>query len=220
MHTHSLSTLCALNLAAGLLVGCGGSTTPSGSEGVGGSAGAAAGGGSSAGTTNGGAIGASGAANGGAIGASGAASGGAIGASGAASGGAPHGGSSGAASGGAPHGGSSGAASGGAPHGGASGAANGGAQSGGAGQSTPCSVDTDCVDCAYPTAPAQASDCYCANCALTPLLKPACASNQAAWQAECRPLPRACPAIACLSPAPPVCKNGVCSAVPRTLPEY
>ena len=46
-----------------------------------------------------------------------------------------------------------------------------------AGAGTQCSADTDCTACAYPTAPKQASDCYCASCAATPLSKAACSAR-------------------------------------------
>ena len=112
---------------------------------------------------------------------------------------------------------SAGSGSSGAPSGGAS---NGGASSGGTAAATYCMASTDCVDCAYPTAPQTSADCYCAVCAITPLSKTACTSNQAAWQAVCSGTPRACPAIACVPPAAPVCTNNVCTAGASTLPGY
>jgi hypothetical protein len=92
------------------------------------------------------------------------------------------------------------------------GKSSGGMSNGGAGADTACKVDTDCVACAYPTAPEEPTDCYCASCAGTPLAKTACTKNQAAWQATCSALPRACPAIACIRPPVPVCNQGMCAA--------
>jgi hypothetical protein len=53
--------------------------------------------------------------------------------------------------------------------------------------------------------------CYCASCANKSLPKATCASNQAASQAVCSAVPRACPAIACVLPPTPACVSGMCS---------
>ena len=75
-----------------------------------------------------------------------------------------------------------------------------------------CEADSDCVACAYPTAPQKDADCYCANCASKVLSKSACESNHAAWTKVCGGTPRVCPAIACVLPPQPKCKSNMCVA--------
>lgn len=87
-----------------------------------------------------------------------------------------------------------------------------GAPSATGGTSSACSVASDCTDCAYTKAPGDATACYCANCALTPMSKTQCVANQNAWSAVCANVRMACPAIACIAPAPPACVSGVCTA--------
>ena len=207
MKSRTVSNLSALTYGTLLLVGCAGSSF---SGGVGDSAG----GSNAAGT----------------IGSSGTTSVGATGSSGSSAGGTTHGGagmpgssggpssagttgSSGTSAGGATSGGAGN--SGGAGHsgGGNSGTGNdGGVSNAGAGTGNQCAVNTDCMACAYPTAPKQTADCYCANCAIKPLAKTTCMANQAAWAAICSSTPRICPAIACIVPPTPVCTAGMCVA--------
>jgi len=125
--------------------------------------------------------------------------------------------SGGAASGGIATGGSSlgglpsgGSALAGSPGGGAPG---GGMPSGGmAGDTSGCNTDSDCIDCAYPTAPQKEADCYCAGCAATPMSKSTCAANQADFSKVCANVVRPCPAIACILPPTPACKSHQCVA--------
>ena len=146
------------------------------------------------------------------------------GSSGAPSAGANSSGTGGKASGGSASGGSAsgGSASGGTASGGVAsgGVASGGTVRGGGGTASGgtsgdplrCEADTDCVACAYPTAPQKEADCYCASCAGTPLSKTACASNHDAWTKTCGATPRPCPAIACVLPPIPKCKSHMCAA--------
>ena len=153
-------------------------------------------------------------------GSSGNASGGsqAAGAAGKPSGGSASGGSAsgGSASGGATNGGSASggsASGGGGMASGGGGMASGGSASGGSnGDPLKCEMDSDCVQCAYPTAPQTEADCYCANCANKALSKTACTTNQAAWTKVCSKTPRPCPAIACLPLEAPKCKSKMCVA--------
>ena len=75
-----------------------------------------------------------------------------------------------------------------------------------------CTTDADCMNCAYPTAPATKQQCYCASCANTPMTKTACEANTAAYMTTCADVHLPCPAIACVEPAPAVCKNQMCVA--------
>jgi len=174
----------------------------------GGSAFTGSGGGSAGATSFAGATSSAGASTGGG------GSGGATGTAGSSTGGAAHGGSS---TGGAAHGGSSngGSSTGGTAHGGSN---NGGSNNGGSNNGRECNADSDCVGCAYPTAPQQASDCYCASCPSTSLSKAACVNSQAAWQAVCKGMMRVCPAVACVVPPVPVCKSGLCTSEKPVLP--
>jgi hypothetical protein len=184
------SLAAALGCVTLLVVACGGSDF----EGPSGSSGATTGGASSAGAAG---KSAGGSASGGSA-SGGTASGGAI-TGGTASGGAITGGT---ASGGAITGGTA-----------SGGATTGGTASGGAsGDPLKCEADTDCVACAYPTAPQKEADCYCASCAGTPLSKTACTSNHEAWTKTCGATPRPCPAIACVMPPIPKCKSKMCVA--------
>ena len=136
--------------------------------------------------------------------------------------------SAGASTGGGGSGGATGTAgssTGGAAHGGSSnggsstgGTAHGGSNNGGSNNGRECNADSDCVGCAYPTAPQQASDCYCASCPSTSLSKAACVNSQAAWQAVCKGMMRVCPAVACVVPPVPVCKSGLCTSEKPVLP--
>ena len=103
-----------------------------------------------------------------------------------------------------------GAAAGGASTGGAS---TGGASTGGASTGEACKSSSECTACRFPTAPRQASDCYCASCASASLTKASCDANQAAWEAVCSRMVRPCPAIACTVPPTPACAAGKCTFV-------
>ncbi len=180
------SLAAALGCVTLLVVACGGSSF----EGPSGSSGAPSAGANSSGT-------------------GGKASGGSSG--GTASGGTASGGSAsgGVASGGTASGGS---ATGGTASGGSASGGGGTASGGTTGDPLKCDADTDCVACAYPTAPQTAAECYCASCAGIPLSKTACASNHEAWTKTCGATPRPCPAIACIVPPIPKCKSHLCVA--------
>jgi hypothetical protein len=133
---------------------------------------------------------------------------------GTASGGTNGGGTAGTSSGGTAGSDSGGTASGGTNSGGTAGTTGGGMAGSGGGNMNPlrCETDTDCVACAYPTAPQKEADCYCASCAGAPLSKSACAANHEAWTKTCGGTPRICPAIACVVPPVPQCKSHMCVA--------
>ena len=142
-------------------------------------------------------------------------SGGSKATAGSSSGGENTAGSSGTTNAGSSSGGSSSAGSGGNATGGSSGrggsATDGGMSSGGA-PTTRCETSSDCVDCAYPTAPQTAEQCYCAICAATPMTQSMCAANQATFAKVCADVHRPCPAIACVLPPEPVCRSHTCEA--------
>ncbi len=94
----------------------------------------------------------------------------------------------------------------------ASAGGTGGAPAATGGASSTCSQGSDCTNCAYPKAPEDSSQCYCAICAATPMTKSQCEANQSAWQQNCANVAMACPAIACVLPAAAVCANGQCVA--------
>lgn len=93
-------------------------------------------------------------------------------------------------------------------HPGAGGSAGSPSATGGA--PSTCTSNSDCTACAYTTAPANSSQCYCANCAITPMTKTQCEANQSAWKDNCSNVPMACPAIACVMPSPVACVGGLC----------
>jgi hypothetical protein len=81
--------------------------------------------------------------------------------------------------------------------------------------STTCDQNTDCVMCAYPTAPVNAQECYCINyCGPTPMSKAECSANQAQFDKICANVHLPCPAnlIQCLPPPEPVCTSHMCVA--------
>ena len=128
-----------------------------------------------------------------------------------ANGGTSGGGSSsngGQAGGGSSSGGSS--TGGGATGGGGAGGVSSGGSAGG--PSISCDDDSDCVACAYATAPVSAQDCYCPNCGNTPMSKTGCSANEAQFQKVCADVHLLCPAIKCLPPPAPACKNHMCAA--------
>jgi hypothetical protein len=88
----------------------------------------------------------------------------------------------------------------------------GGVTTGGSSGDGACDADTDWTDCADPTAPKTEADCYCANCAFTPMSKTDCSANQADFAKVCANVHRVCPAIACVLPPKPVCKSHKCVA--------
>ena len=79
------------------------------------------------------------------------------------------------------------------------------------GASSTCTVASDCTLCAYDKAPADATECYCAICASTPMSTAQCDANRSAWENYCANVHMACSAIACVEPAPAACVNGVCA---------
>jgi len=83
--------------------------------------------------------------------------------------------------------------------------------SGGGGRAATCRQDSDCVACAYPTAPHSPVDCYCATCNDVPLAKDTCDANRAEFEKVCK-VPMVCPAIACVKPPDPVCDKNMCVA--------
>jgi hypothetical protein len=193
----------ALGFATLVAGGCSGSSftaASGGATGSSGSAGTSSTGESGSGTSGGSASGGSDAAGGDATG--GTDSGGAV--SGGTGGGISTGGIStgGISTGGASSGG-----------GGTGGGGTGGSISaGGTSGDGACNADTDCTDCAYRTAPKMQLDCYCANCATTPMSKSECAANQADYAKVCGDVPLVCPAAACIMPPKPVCKSHKCVA--------
>jgi hypothetical protein len=116
----------------------------------------------------------------------------------------------GASSGGSANAGTSGTATAGSASGGGS---SGGNSSGGAGGTAmSCDQDSDCMACAYPTAPQTTGDCYCATCASKPMSKASCMENQAQYAKVCGNVHLPCPAIACVLPPEPVCRSHMCVA--------
>ncbi len=108
---------------------------------------------------------------------------------------------------------SSGGAEGGTSHGGVTtgGVTTGGSTTGGSSADPrACQQTSDCSACNYPTAPSKVSECYCPGCGDAPLSKAACTKNQTAWQKSCSTAPIICPAIACVEPPVPECKDNVC----------
>lgn len=106
------------------------------------------------------------------------------------------------------------------PTGGAS-STSGGASSlggsisaGGATYIRACSTDSDCTQCVYVTAPSNSSECTNALgcCGGQVMNTTTCATNQAAWEANCSnqgyPIPE-CPCVACAS-CTLSCTNGEC----------
>jgi hypothetical protein len=79
-----------------------------------------------------------------------------------------------------------------------------------------CTSDDDCVQCVYATAPNNPDQCEKAlGCCGGPVMnKPACATNQAAWQANCSNrgyTAPVCPCIIpCSGPSLLTCRNGEC----------
>jgi hypothetical protein len=90
----------------------------------------------------------------------------------------------------------------------------------GAGGSAPanndraCTRDDDCVQCVYATTPTDPDQCEGAlGCCGGPVMnKPACAVNQAAWQANCSNRGYAVPVCPCIIPCSSLlaCRNGEC----------
>ena len=96
----------------------------------------------------------------------------------------------------------------------ASAGGTGGAPAATGGASSTCSQGSDCTNCAYPKAPEDSSQCYCAICAATPMtpnrnVKP---TNRHGSRTVPTSAAMACPAIACVLPAAAVCANGQCVA--------
>jgi hypothetical protein len=121
----------------------------------------------------------------------------------------------GSSSGGVSNGGSATAGAGGTTTAGsATGGSSTGGSNGGAGGSAAmsCEQDTDCMACAYPTAPQTTGDCYCASCASKPMSKASCMANQAQHAKVCGNVHLPCPAIACVLPPEPVCRSHMCVA--------
>lgn len=70
--------------------------------------------------------------------------------------------------------------------------------------------DSDCVACAYPTAPKTALDCYCTNCNEEPRSVTACMANRAAYEKVCADVLLPCTAVICPPPPPPQCQKLMC----------
>lgn len=93
------------------------------------------------------------------------------------------------------------------------GSSSGGSSSEGGAPASACSQDDDCVSCEYPSAPANAQQCYCRACANTAMTVQQCEANQAQYQAVCANVILPCPAVKCLPPPPAACQGKQCVMV-------
>ncbi|HEY3235946.1 MAG TPA: hypothetical protein VGJ84_14610 [Polyangiaceae bacterium] len=104
-------------------------------------------------------------------------------------------------------------AGGGTTSGGATGAFGGAAGAGNPTPGTECTTDADCVICAYPTAPKDSTECYCAICPHVALNQTTCEQNQQAWLAANCAGAVLCPAVLCIAPPTAHCSSaGACYA--------
>jgi hypothetical protein len=110
-------------------------------------------------------------------------------------------------------GGLGGNTTGGGTSGGATGAFGGAAGAGNPTPGTECTTDADCVICAYPTAPKDSTECYCAICPHVALNQTTCEQNQQAWLAANCAGAVLCPAVLCIAPPTAHCSSaGACYA--------
>jgi hypothetical protein len=79
-----------------------------------------------------------------------------------------------------------------------------------------CAIDSDCMQCAYPTAPQSEDDCYCTVCANTPVSRDECLFNAAAYKTHCSGIAEVCPATVCILPPPTACTAGECEVQTAT----
>ncbi len=78
-----------------------------------------------------------------------------------------------------------------------------------------CQSNSECTNCAYPSAPQSQMDCMCSSCG-TAMSVAKCEVNTKANQDHCSNVALACPAIACIQAPPAVCSaDGKCVPDPN-----
>ncbi len=93
------------------------------------------------------------------------------------------------------------------------GAGNAGADNADDGTDSKCTVDGDCTDCVFATAPRQAADCECICTGKRRVLSvAACDANEAAWRSVCTAVLMTvdCPKNECAVRAA-MCEAGMCT---------